>query len=602
MTARTIRRFTISVLAAYVATILMVINNHHHYTELYGYIVTGVFAFPFAMAVDLFMESKKVGGFGRWFSRVVVLGLIGAAYFYIFRNLQERFGTDGLRSVLMFSAAAILVFFAPFFCRGKGNAFWQFSVSLIGRIFQALFYFGILFLGIVLLIESVNYLFKFNLGGEYIGDAWFVITGILVSMFFLSGVPHNFKSLDRTTAYPKFLRVLTEYFLVPLVFLYLLVLYVYSGKILFTWQWPMGGVASWIMGFSMVGVLTYFFIFSVKEKFPSHVEFFKKWFFVLLLPLLLVLALSISMRIQNYGVTQDRYFVVAFGVWALVMAVFYIISESKNLKFMAVSLFVIIVAMLYGPQSVFDLPKTSQTVRLEKLLVQNGILVNGKVVKADVTKLNSADVYSVDSTLSYVVENYGTDSLQPWFSQNLADIKTNYEYDYWTKVQAIEGYMGVEMSKFAYPYGYPPTEGPYNVNLVAEQDCNKDVVKWKPPYPLGCMVNISGYSYFGDIGINAEAGSEPSKTLVNGKQYVFVFEGPMLIFKEIAPDGIELFRTDLSSMYNALVAKYPTGSVPISEMTINFSQGSFRIHDLNLNYENKQFKAVQFVGGYLLLY
>lgn len=600
-TARTIRRFTISVLAAYVATILAVIANHYSYdqvNDLFPYIMTCFFAFPLALAVDVFMESKRVGAIGRFFSRVVVLGVIGAAYYFVFKDLKESFGIDGLRSFLMFLSATVLVFIAPFFCRDKANAFWQFAIAIVVRFFQTVVYFGILYLGIVLLIESVNYLFQLNLSGEYFGDAWFIITGIFASVYGLSGVPANFKSLDQTTSYPKFLRVLTEYFLVPLVSLYLIVLYAYSAKILFTWNWPLGGVASWIMGFSAVGVVTYFLIHSVKEKFLSYVEFYKKWFFVALLPLLVVLALSIWMRIQNYGVTEERYFVVVFGIWALIMAIFYLISRSKNLKFMAASLFVIILFTMYGPQSVFELPKTSQLARLETILVKYGILLDGKVVKIDDSKLSQDDGYAINSIMTYLAQNYGVEVMQPWFTQNLSEIGTQYPGDYWSKVQTIEqDYMGIDVSKFYGPYGYMGDSSYRNFSVNAEICQSSKSIS----YPLGCPIDVAGYSYYLPMDFYGGVGYESPHFKGGGQEYVANMKDGQVVVVQNANTSEILFNLNVKDLAETLEKKYSvTSNIAPADMVVNFGKGVFRISNINAYYADGKFKNFENVSGALL--
>lgn len=604
-TARTIRRFTISILAAYVATILSVIANHNSYgtpNNLYPYIMTCLFAFPLALAVDVFMESKKVGGIGRFFSRIVVLGVIGVAYYFVFSSLKEHFSSDSLRSFLMFLSAAVLVFLAPFFCKGKANAFWQFAIAIIVRFFQALVYFGILYLGIILLIESVNYLFKLNLGSEYYGDAWFVITGIFASVYGLAGVPANYKSLDQTTAYPKFLRVLTEYFLVPLVSLYLIVLYAYSAKILFTLTWPLGGVASWIMGFSAVGVLTYFFIYSIKEKFLGYVEFYKKWFFVFLLPLLVVLGLSIGIRIQAYAVTQDRYFVVAFGVWALILAAFYLISRSKNLKFMAASLFVILLITMYGPQSVFELPKTTQMARLQKILIQDGILIDGKVVKINNAKLSQDDGYAIDSIMTYIASSYGVEVFQPWFNQNLSEIKTQYPGDYWNKVQIMESdYMGLDMTKVHGPSGVDGSNYK-SFYLQGQTTCTSPLKVKMSPYNAGCAVDVGGYKYYFQLDLYGMVGALNPTFIAGDQQYMASLKDGQILTISNSNTSEVLVAVNLKDLIENLAKKYPnTPEVSSADLTIHFDQGDFRISTINAQYDADKFKNIDNVSGALLL-
>jgi hypothetical protein len=601
-TAATMRRFTISVLAAFVAAILAVKANLDGFYDmggLYPYIMTCLFAFPFALAVDVFVESKKFGLIGKIFAKLFQLVVIGGAYYFVFRNLQENFEIDGLKSFLMFLSATVLVFLAPFFCTGRANAFWQFSIAVVARFFQTFLYFAILFIGIVLLIQSVNYLFQLELDEKYFADAWFIITGIFASVYGLAGVPSNYKSLDQTTAYPKFLRVLTEYFLVPLVTLYLIVLYAYSAKILFTWEWPLGGVAAWVMGFSAVGVLTYFFIYSIKEKFLGYVEFYKKWFFVFLLPLLVVLGLSIWIRIQNYGVTQDRYFVVAFGVWALILATFYLISRSRNLKFMVASLFVILLLTMYGPQSVFELPRLSQMARLEKILVQNGILVDGKVVKIDDSKLTQDDGYAINSIMNYIASSYGTDGFQSWFTQDLNAINPQYPGDYWSKVIKMEEYMGIEINKFPGPYGGAPGTSSYRNFYVNPQACNLDNTVY---FPVACSLDVRGYNYYFAMELYGYDGNANPHFMAGDQEYVTVVKDQKVITIQNSKTQEVLVTVDLKAFVDNLLKKYPfTQEIPAVDMMVTFDKGRLRFNNVNAYIDSGNFKNVDSMSVVLLL-
>lgn len=600
--AATMRRFTISVLAAFVAAMLAVKANHdgfYNMGELYPYIMTCLFAFPFALAVDVFAESKKFKLIGKIFAKLLELAVIGVAYYFVFRNLQEHFGIDGLKSFLIVLSATVLVFLAPFFCAGKANAFWQFSIAITARFFQTFLYFAILFLGIVLLIQSVDYLFQLKLDEKYFADAWFIITGIFASVYGLAGVPSNYKSLDQTTAYPKFLRVLTEYFLVPLVSLYLIVLYAYSAKILFTWEWPLGGVAAWIMGFSAVGVLTYFFIYSIKEKFLGYVEFYKKWFFVFLLPLLVVLGLSIWIRIQSYGVTQDRYFVVAFGVWALILAAFYLISRSRNLKFLAASLFVILLLTMYGPQSVFEVPRVSQMGRLESILVQNGIFVDGKVVKIDDSKLTQDDGYAINSIMNYIASSYGTDGFQTWFTQDLSTINPQYPGDYWSKVQKMEEYMGIDPNKFYGPYGGAPGSSTYRSLNVDMFGCQ---INKKNSYPVNCPIDVAGYRYYLAMDLYGVAAYENPHFKVGDVEYVAeVKDGQIITMKDSITQEV-LVTVNVKDLAENLSKKYPVSQmIPSMEMTVNFDKGILRFNFINAYYDSDKFQNFDNVSMALLL-
>lgn len=595
LVGKTVRRFPLSVIAAYVVMILTIVYNHHQYESLAGYIMTGVFAFPFAFAVDAFMEAEKVKNFGKFWGRVLALGLIVAAYYYIFRNLQASSSSDLLRFILLEETAWVLAFFAPYIGPNKANAFWQYSISLIVRLISAFIFFGILFFGIVILIQSVDYLFQISFDEVYYFDIWLVIIGVLVSMFFLAGVPVNPQRLEQSSNYPKFLRVLTEYFLVPLTFLYLLVLYAYSAKILFTWEWPVGEVSSWIVGFSVVGLFAYFFAYSAKEKFLHYVEFFKKWFFPLLLPLLLVLGLAVGMRIKDYGFTEQRYFVAAFGIWVLIMALYYIPTRSKNLKFMMISLFFVMALSIYGPQSAFEVSRMSQTSRLENLLVSNNMLVDGKVVKvADASKISIDDYGEINSLVWYLVQYHGVDSLQAWFNEDLASDEDDGN-DYWNKADKVLGLMG--FATYTMPFSEPGELKTFYVE--GWSDCQ---------YSLNCFTDVANYNYY--LPITLSTGTYftfdfKNKTYTVSLADVPVADGSLntvLSFREQLSTNV-ILEVNMKDFSEYLVGKFSEISlaVPKNEMVFKFKGGELRIKNMSASFKDGQFENVDYMDADLLL-
>ena len=313
----------------------------------------------------------------------------------------------------MIVASIIFAFFAPFISKGRENGFWQFVVAVIFAFVETFLYFAVLHFGIVALLISINYLFDVDIDELYFFDIWIVLVGYLASIFFLNRIPANFQALDKTTNYSKILNVLVDYVLLPLVCLYMILIYAYIAKILMMWEWPMGGVASWVTGFLSVGVVAYFF---------SNVAWFKKWFFVAAIPLVVVLFLAVSMRINDYGFTEPRYFVAMFGIWMLVMAVYYLISKVKSLKCIFMSAFVLILISTFGPQSAFNVSVQSQINRLENILAVEGILVDGKIVPvAEGKSMETSRVGDIDSILYYLDRSHSLDEISPWFDKQLLD-------------------------------------------------------------------------------------------------------------------------------------------------------------------------------------
>ncbi len=575
--ANAIKRFPISVFAAYVAAMLLIAANHFFDLQNFigGYVATAVFAFPLALAVDLFFESRKAKSFAKNLARVLVVAVLIAMYFFVFRFFDDWEVADVMRFVILNLAAISLVLFSPFVSEGKMNGFWQFVITLFIRFVQAFFFFGILFAGIAALMASVDFLFEVQIPDQYYFDVWQVITGVMVSTFLLAGVPANFQALDRVTSYPKFLRVLTEYFLVPLVFLYMLVLYVYFGKILVTFNWPNGGVAWWIIGFSFVGVVTYFLAHSVKEAFMRHVEFFRKWFFVALIPLIAVLFMAVYIRISEYGITEPRYFVFMYGIWLFVLCAYFIYSKAKSLKFIPAMLFAFLLFSSYGPQSAFDVAKVSQIGRLENLLEKNGMLKDGKVVSADLNVVDQRNVQDIGNVVYYLADHHGVDVFQPWFEEDLDTYVVDPDGGY-VDVSRILDLMGLKGAYYDAFLGYGADyAGDLYLNF-SKVVCYEGI----------CPVDVSGYDKYAQFYAYSYTGEIGQSFSVDGKQYKIALEGEkseMLVLRETACAKCALLaEIDLKNLLESLVLEYGAGSSVVlpEKLVVNFNGGQIRLDNI----------------------
>ena len=98
-----------------------------------------------------------------------------------------------------------------------------------------------------------------------------------------------------------------QYVLLPLVGIYLVILYAYGLKILFQWNWPQGWVSQLVLWYSVVSILSILLLWPLREKADSGwIKSFTSWFFRLLIPLLVMLFLAIFERIGDYGLTVNR--------------------------------------------------------------------------------------------------------------------------------------------------------------------------------------------------------------------------------------------------------------------------------------------------------
>lgn len=342
----------------------------------------------------------------------------GALIIYFLTLPQEIFDSPYshvIRYILLGAGFHFLIAVGPFFRQGQINAFWQFNKSLFLRFLTAFLYSSVLYCGLAAAVLAVDQLFDVNIDGDTYGQLWVFIIGIFNSWFFLSGVPENLDGLDAETAYPKGLKVFTQYILLPLVFLYLVILYAYEIKIIAEWNWPKGWVGYLVLIFSILGILSLLLVHPIKDRIENAwIRFTSKYLYVALVPLVILLLLAIWRRISEYGLTERRYFVVVLALWLGAMIVYFLFSSTKSIKIIPTTLCAIAFLSAFGPWGAMGLSELHQVGRLSDVLTRTGILQNERIQKA-AGEIAFEDQRRVSSIVRYLDEVHGLSALQDWF-------------------------------------------------------------------------------------------------------------------------------------------------------------------------------------------
>lgn len=368
------------------------------------------FAFTLLLAADLFAETHDWSIQRTWVLRVVVLVICTALYLLLDPELYEA---DVIRIVLLGFAFHLLVSFAPFIGRGNVNGFWAYNERLFLQIITAGIFSFVLTIGLFVAVGSANALFDLNLSGhEYGYIACTTMVGFM-TVFFLSGVPKDFKVLNEVPQeYPKWLKIFTQYVLIPLLSVYLLILLAYEGKILISWSLPKGYVSTLILGYAVAGILSLLLIYPIRNREGNGwMRIFSRFFYVMMIPLVVLLLLAIWKRVSIYGITEERYILILLALWLTTVTIYNLFSRKQNIKLVPLSLCILALLAVYGPQSAFMVSKYSQTKRLEKMLKRND----------DLARKEKPQI------IRYLVQNHGMLSLQAFTSRDLKPLQTEFE-------------------------------------------------------------------------------------------------------------------------------------------------------------------------------
>lgn len=469
-TRRTLGRFPFSLASAALATVAAIILIDHEPTDqptvLFPILLCSVLGFFLVTAIALTAEKMRLSRARSLTVQATGAVLIIAYGFAVPTDLPKAptFYLDQFSMLL--TGLCFFLMVGPFWRKGELIGFWQYNKTIFLRALMSMLFAGVLFAGLAIALAALDNLFGVNIAGKRYAELWVLIAGLFSTTFFLSGIPEDLDALDGSTDYPKGLRVFAQYVLMSLVLVYFVILYAYIGKILIEWNWPKGWVAELILGFTVTGVISLVLLYPMREQ--NGYGWLKRawnWYFILLIPLTVVLFLAINRRISDYGVTEGRYIVFAFGVWLCGMIAFFLFGKTKSIKIIPATLCLLSLGLSFGPWGAFAVSENSQVGRLEQLLVKNEIFDGGKVRKAP-GKVSVEDAKQISSIVSYLRSSHGLEAIQPWFAENLT-ADTSFTHSRYKDEETVVAMMGV-------PY-YQEWRFPNQSSLFLSTNANADI-------------------------------------------------------------------------------------------------------------------------------
>jgi hypothetical protein len=422
---RTFLRFPFVLTNAALGTITAVLLIDHEgpaqATVLFNILLATILGIPLLTGFALFAEKKKWGkGMAIGLQIICILLLVGYGC-SVPSDLWEAPAIHILRMLLIAVAMHLFVAFAPFYGPGEINGFWHYNKILLLRLIITAVYTVVLYAGLALALAALDNLFGMDVPGKRYAQLWFIILGLFNTWSFLAGIPENLEQLEGSSDYPKGIKIFAQYILFPLVLIYLVILYAYMAKILIAWDWPQGWVSRLILGFATTGIFSILLLYPIREKAENiWIKTASRWLYVLMIPLVIMLLLALWRRISEYGITENRYIAIGLGLWLGIIVVYFILSRTKSIKTIPVSLCILALFISFGPWSAFSVSEKSQVDRLQGLLTKNNILVDNRVQKAT-ANVPQDDIRQISSIIAYLHDIHGYDQIQPWFRESLKE-------------------------------------------------------------------------------------------------------------------------------------------------------------------------------------
>lgn len=364
-------RFPIPVIFTFAFCFLSFVSFQH---PEFPYIAfSGCFLF---IAATLFTESHNLP---RTYGWLVATGLLAIMSYQVIPWLSL---TNGDCILTIYCASAFLsIFAAPYIFRTHDPlAFWQFCLSVLGRIGLTFLLTLILWLGLVALYISIIFLFGIKDYNPFYEGSFKICTYLIAPLFAMAGLPKKFDTLPK--AYPKPLEIIVVYIAMPLLMAYALMLTIFALKIAFTFKIP-PGILSWLVsGFAGASILIWLGLYPLAGKDNKYINFYHKYLLRFLLLPLILFGLATTTRILQYGFTEARYLlVVIFFCLTYITLIAYTGKPAKIFQ-LIYSLPIILFLIVTGPWGANAVSNYSQSQILRHKLENAGLLKGETIIPA----------------------------------------------------------------------------------------------------------------------------------------------------------------------------------------------------------------------------
>lgn len=582
--------FPITIISAFIAVCISIYyvefkNSIKHEFIFINLILTFYLGIPLYFCSTFLKPKTSPHKFYKYIPYVISTGILILVYFSL-PNQEITFNTKipYIRYAIFNMIAHLLVSFSLFIKKGQINGFWNYNKTLFIRFCTSFLYAIFLYVGLALAFSVLSFLFDFDIDGEFYFELFIIVFGLFNTWFFVAGITKETSIYSDITEYPKGLKIFTQYVLLPLLAIYLMILYAYGTKIIINQNLPKGLVSYLVVIISVLGIFTFLLIYPFgKQKGNEWINKANTVYYYLLLPLIILLSIAIYMRIADYGITINRYIICLFGFWVLLLIICFTLKLT-NIKFIPISLATLLFICSFGPWSMFHISEKSQSNRLIKILETNEFIEHGKIINEvfweqdslpkfySVNKNISVPVISdsihneIKSILDYLDDYHGMNSIDYLFKQDLKNY-LKIASDSVHRINEARTYMKTLGLEYKHIYNF-------------KADIENKIIKYSIKNQK--VTHIRNYDYLTHF-YKYTHNSNPVNFTINQTDYKVIFDDKKVSFN--ITSKTDTLKVSLQKLVNNLYAKYPKGKDSLSNDELHLT-GKIDHFNVLINLEN----------------
>lgn len=398
---KSIRRFPVSIALSSSFVIMMIITSEAR-TSRSGYVIQNLervsmilaLGFALSLCIKLYFEKK---GTNKLYNIIAVsaVSILMLILYYLFL-LKDLSMVSTTRYVGISLALYILFAFIPYL--DNREDFEIYIIKIFGRLFITIIYSVVLYGGLAAILATINKLLEVKVPSDFYYYTFLIVAGIFAPTYYLGGFPSVHDKFTKEN-YSNIFKVLVLYIVMPLISIYTIILYIYFAKIIITAKWPIGLVSHLVLWYSVISAAILFFISPIYKD-NKFADKFMKILPKAILPLIVLMFFSVGIRVKAYGITENRYYVIALSLWVFGVMIYFSWSKKfKNIMLPVTLCIIILISVIGGSISSYSVSKASQNKRLQNILSANKMLSGNKIIKNSSIPQN--DKNEIRSILQY---------------------------------------------------------------------------------------------------------------------------------------------------------------------------------------------------------
>ncbi|RST59761.1 DUF4153 domain-containing protein [Siminovitchia terrae] len=372
-----------------------------------------LFTFVIGALLSIVAQQTFERFFTRISERIMLMGAsvaLTAGYFFAIRSASTFNMEMGTKTGVTIFALMMVFILVPSI--KSVITFNQSFMSVFKAFFITALFTAVISIGLSSILLAVDQLL-FSLDYKAYEHVLNIVFSLFAPIFFLSFTPSypgkrdasgikgeqglQMDQVAKAVDTPKLLGILISYIIIPLTAIYTVILLAYVVLNISGDFWTNNLLEPMLVSYAITVILVYILASNLENQFAV---LFRKIFPKVLIPIVLFQTIASILRIGEMGITYGRYYVILFGIFAVIAGVIFSFFPIRKNGLIAAVLIVFSAISIIPPIDAFTISRENQMNLLKSTLSENGMLENGEIVpNADIS---TKDKKTITRTVSYL--------------------------------------------------------------------------------------------------------------------------------------------------------------------------------------------------------